>query len=115
MAYGITNPNQLIDIETIQAGCQSLIDAVEDFATCGNYVMQAGEICSKKALAVDESSLEGQISEMGNEIVSLKDAFVQCAEEVLYNAIQVYNAQVNEYNDYVRRKQEEAARQNSGK
>lgn len=115
MAYGITNPNQLIDIETIRAGCQALADAVNDFETCGGYVLEAGETCSKKALSVDSSSLDGQITEVAEQIMQLKDAYVQCAEELLQDAIRVYNQQVNEYNEYIRRKNEEAKRNQSNK
>lgn len=113
MAYGITNPNQLLDIEAVKAGCQALIDAVEDFEKCGGYVCEAGATCSKKALSVDNSSLEGQISDVGEEIIQLKDAYIRCAESLMAQAVNVYNSQVSEYNEYIRRKNEEARRKNS--
>lgn len=115
MAYGITSPNQFIDIDAIKSGCQKLVDSVQDFETCGKYIIEAGNTCSKKALAVDGGSLEGEITEVGDEIASLKDAYIQCVEAVMQQAVNVYNQQVNEYNEYVRRQNEEAQRRNNNK
>lgn len=101
MAYGITNRNQMIDVNTIRKGCQELIIALRDFDKCGKLVCKAGETCTKKALSVDNSSLEGQISEIGEQIKAVKGTYEGYANELIQQAMDVYREQENEYNNYL--------------
>ena len=103
MAYGITSTSQIIDLNTIKAGCQAFKDALQDFQTCGETVIQAGETCNAKALSVDETSLQFSITQLGSEIKELKTTFASYADQVLAEATQVYNAQVAEYEEYIRK------------
>lgn len=101
MAYGITNRNQMIDVNTIRKGCQELSVALRDFEKCGKLVCRAGETCTKKALSVDNSSLEGQISEIGEQIKAIKDTYVGYADALAQEALDVYRDQEAEYNNYL--------------
>ena len=111
MAYfGITSESQLIDYQRIRLGCESYIQALDDFVSCGNAVIQAGESCSKQALSVDGESMQSVIYEVGEQIGDLRDALASNAEAVYAQAVQIYNAQVAELNEYIRQ-QEELRRQ----
>lgn len=111
MAYGITSSSQLVDLDTIRSGCEQFKKALEDFKSCGKAVIAAGETCSKKALSIDENSLEFSITDLGTEIKSLKDVYSAYADQLMAEAIQVYNAQVNELNEYIRQQEAEKQRQ----
>ncbi len=102
MAYGITSQSQIIDINTIIAGANQYRTALDDFDRSGNAVIAAGETCTKKALSVDDSTLEFSITDLGNEMKDLKGTFGGYADELVAQARQVYNMQVAEYNEYVR-------------
>lgn len=113
MAYGITSPSQIIDLSTISAGCAKLKEAVQDFKTSGATVVEAGETCNAKALSIDETSLEFSITQLGSEMKDLEKTFSGYADQLVAEATQVYNAQVAEYEDYLRRLEEERNRQNN--
>ena len=102
MAYGITSPSQIIDLNTIKAGCQKFKEATEDFEKSGSTVVQAGETCNAKALSVDETSLQFSITQLGDEMKALKGTFSGYADQVVAEATRVYNAQVAEYEEYLR-------------
>ena len=105
MAYGITSQAQIIDLNTIIAGANQLKTALEDFGRSGNAVIAAGETCTKKALSIDDSTLEISITDLGNEIKNLKGQLGVAVDEFVNQARQVYNQQVAEYNEYVRQQQ----------
>lgn len=106
MAYGITSSSQIIDLNAIKAGCTAFIDAVEDFTTGGSTVVEAGEVCDAKALSIDESTLQFSITQLGNEMKELTDTFTANANQLMAEATEVYNAQVAEYNEYLRQQSE---------
>jgi len=114
MAYGITSSSQLVDLDTIRSGCEQFKEALEDFTVCGEAVIAAGETCSEKALSIDENSLEFSITDLGTEIKSLKDIYAAYADQLMAEATQVYNAQVNELNAYIRQQQQQQQQQNNG-
>ncbi|MBQ6323428.1 MAG: hypothetical protein IJI22_01175 [Bacilli bacterium] len=111
MAYGITSQSQIIDLNTIKSGCETIINELECFEKCGERVINAGNICNKKALSVDEGSLEGSIIEVGEQIKTTKNELVISAEQLIADATNVYNAQVTEYNEYVRQLEEQRRQQ----
>ncbi len=118
MAYGITSEAQLIDIKTIQSGCRSFMEAVMIFWEAGQQVIAAGEQCGPKALSVDGASMKADIVEVGQEIGNLCKEYIDNANEVIEQAVRIYNAQIDELNEYNRRqaierekkKQQEAQR-----
>lgn len=107
MAYGITDKSQLIDIDTIQSGCERLKDAANDFDRCGADIVSAGIICDKKALSVDEASLEITINDLGEEVKDIKTAIIRNADQLLSDATTIYNMQVAELNEYNRKLEQE--------
>jgi len=113
MAYGITSPSQIIDLATITAGCNKLKEAVADFKTSGSTVIQAGQTCNSKALSVDEASLEFSITQLGEEMQDLEGTFSGYADQVIAEATQVYNAQVAEYEEYLKQLEEAKKNQNN--
>ena len=116
MGYGITSKSQIIDLSTILNGCAAYKRALKDFETCGNKVIQAGETCTKKALSVDDSTLQYPITDLGQAIKDLKTEYIGYAEDVEAQARRIYNEQYAEYNDYLARLEEQKKRQeNSGR
>lgn len=102
MGYGITDRSQLIDVDTIRSGCESYKRALSFFTEGGNQVISAGHSCNAKALSVDGSSFETDIVDIGNQIIALEAEYSSYAEAVYAQAVQVYNAQVAELNEYNR-------------
>ena len=113
MAYGITSSSQLIDVDTIRSACEQYKAVLDDFDRCGSTVVQAGETCSAKALSVDESSLTASITDLGEDIQGLKTTFSTYADQLLADAITVYNQQVAELNEYNRRLSEQQNQSNN--
>ncbi len=111
--YGITSKSQIIDLDTIKAGCQEFKDCLDDFEICGKGVIEAGETCNSKALSVDEKTFEYPITDLGESIKALKDEYIGYADQVIADATSVYNAQIAEYNDYVTKMQQQE-NQNNG-
>ena len=103
MSYGITSTSQIIDLSTILNGCAAYKNALKDFETCGNTVIAAGEKCNKKALSVDDSTLQYPITDLGQAIKDLKTEYSGYADDVEAQARRIYNEQVAEYNDYIAR------------
>ena len=102
MAYGITSESQLIDVATIKSGCSAYIKALDFFTEGGNKITEAGHFCNKQALSVDGQSYEDEICEVGKQVTELRDTYAGYAEAVYGAAVQVYNAQVAELNEYNR-------------
>ena len=102
MGYGITSESQLIDINAIGSGCNAYISALAFFNDGANQIINAGHTCNEKALSVDGTSFESEITSIGDQINQLKDEYASYAEAVYAQAVQVYNAQVAELNEYRR-------------
>ena len=111
MAYGITSESQIIDIGTIRSGCNQYISALDFYTDGGNQVIEAGSTCNAKALSVDGASFESEITQVGEKMKQLKDTYSSAAEAVYAQAVQVYNEQVAELNEY-RRKLAEQQKKN---
>ena len=101
MGYGITSLSQVIDIGTISSGCAAYKNALKDFETCGNTVITAGETCNKKALSVDDSTLQYPITDLGQAIKDLKTEYSGYADDVEAQARRIYDEQIAEYNQYI--------------
>ncbi len=112
MAYGITSESQLIDVSTIQSGCDQYKQHLDDFEINGNRVIEAGEVCNAKALSIDSGTLQWSINDLGEEIKDLKTSLSAAADGVVSDAIRVYNEQVAELNEYRRRLAEQEAAKN---
>ena len=98
--YGITSEAELIDIGAINAGCDTIDAAAEDYISCGNQVNYAGEICNSNALSIDNVSLEASIEELGETIKSLRDYIESFTSEIRRLASSIYQAQSEELAAY---------------
>lgn len=114
MSYGITSTSQIIDLPTILSGCAAYKSALNDFEKCGNTVIKAGETCSKKALSVDDNTLQYPITDLGQAIKDLKAEYTGYAEDVEAQARRIYQEQVAEYNDYIARQRAAQQQQQNG-
>ena len=100
MAYGITSESQLIDVGTIGSGCNAFVSALNVFSDGANQMISAGQTCNEKALSVDGTSFEADITSIGQQINQLRDEYASYADAVYAAAVQVYNEQVAELNAY---------------
>ena len=116
--YGITSESQLLDYKAIENGCNAYIEAAAEFITAAQQIIEAGDICDKKALAADGQSMQPVIYELGQSVAAIGNECAQRAIDLYNEAINVYNAQVAELNAYYQRlAAEQAAReaaQNNG-
>ena len=110
---GITSESQLIDINTIAAGCNSFISALEIFINGANRIVEAGSLCDGKALSIDGKTLQPEITEIGTQIGNLYNEYANCAQDVYNQAVRIYEQQVAELNEYYR--QQAAAQQQNNR
>ena len=113
MAYGITSESQLIDYNTIRNGCSAYMDSLDYFMQAAKQVMEAAEMCDKKALNVDGQTMQPVLYELAQQIANVANEYASRVNEVNVQAVNVYNAQVRELNAYYQRlAQEQAAKNN---
>lgn len=108
MAYGITNESQMIDMVTINAGCDLIDLAADDFLNAGDIVIEASSICDKNAMSVDGKSMQPGIEELGTAIKEIQISITKLTNEIRSLALQVYSAQSAELQTY-RENQRKAA------
>ena len=107
MAYGITDKSQLIDYETIRRNCEQYKIVLDDFKRCGEEVVKASQGCTTEALSVDDNTMESSINELGVAIQNAAISYANAADQLVADAIKIYNAQVAELNEYIRRKNQQ--------
>lgn len=100
MAYGITSESELIDYNSIRNGCVIYMNNLEKFQEAAQAVMEAGQICDKKALNINGESLQPVLFELAQAIANAANQYAECVNDVNSQAVNVYNSQVNELNAY---------------
>lgn len=100
MAYGIINENELIDYNTIHNGCVTYMSGLERLQDAAQTIMEAAQLCDKKALNVNGESLQPTLIELAQAIANLASQYAECVNDVNTQAVNVYNAQVTELNAY---------------
>lgn len=111
--YGITSESQLIDIESIQSGCISYAQSLDYFIQAGQQIIDAGTACDAKAMSVDGSSMQPTLYEFGQMVQELSNTYSAYVSDVCNQAVNVYNAQVAELNEYYRKLAEQRAANNN--
>lgn len=115
MAYGITSESQLIDVGTINSGCDQVIAAAEKFVLCANSIQNASNGCTTKALSVDNTTMQPQLTADAEYIKNLKEYVESQMEGLKGAAAQIYAAQLAELQAYLeeQRRLEEAKKNNN--
>lgn len=115
MAYGITSESQLMDIDAIRNGCVTYLETLDGFTEAGKAVYDSGNTCDKKALSVDDSSMQPVLNELGVLIAEQANKYAEAANTVYSQAVAIYNEQVAELNAYYQRlaAQQAAKQQNN--
>ena len=109
--YGITNASQLIDYDTIRNGCSAYMETLDYFIQAAQQIVEAGEMCDKKAMNVDGQSMQPALYELAQEIANAANEFAGYVNEVNTQAVNIYNEQVRELNAYYQQlAQQQAAR-----
>ena len=96
----ITNANQLIDINTINVGCNTIEEAALDYITCAERVLEAAQICSPEALSVDKTSMQPSLQDLGNAIATIKDNIDSYMSYIRNEATKIYAQQSSELHEY---------------
>jgi len=73
---------------------------LEKFQEAAKAVMEAGQLCDKKALNVNGESLQPVLFELAQKIANAASQYADCVNDVNTQAVNVYNAQVNELNAF---------------
>lgn len=98
--YNITSAGQLIDITTINSGCNKIETAAQKFEDCAKKVYDASDICNEKALSVDKTTMQKQLDYDAEYIQSIKTAIINFTLDIKNIALQIYAEQQNELADY---------------
>lgn len=112
--YGITSASQLIDVSAITNGCNSIKQAAEAFERCSEKVKQAADMFDGKALSVDKTTMQPQLTADAEFIKSLKAQVDGFVTEVIALAASIraeQEAELAEYEEAQRRAAEAAAAQ----
>ena len=100
MAYNITSTDQLIDVATINKGCDMIDEAAKDFNTSGVLLSEAADTCDAKALSVDDTSMQPTIDELAESVKKIQTQVNQFTTEIRTIANQIYNEQSTELREY---------------
>lgn len=100
MGYGITSEDQLIDVKTICAGCDTIDKGAEYFGTCSKVLLQASETCDKTALSIDGKSMQPAIEELSTKVAQYEVQIKNVTALIRKQAQEVYNAQYAELQAY---------------
>lgn len=76
MEYGITSEKQLIDLGTIESGCNEIRNAGECYKNCAKKLEDAADICNINALSVDKKTMQPTMYEMATEIKRLEKILI---------------------------------------
>ena len=99
--YGITNSSQIIDIDTIQKGCEGIKKAAENFESCGNKVFDASEECNIKVLSVDGKSMQPVLESLSEEIKGFEEQVDSFADSIYALACKIKSEQESELKQYL--------------
>lgn len=99
MGY-ITNPNQIIDLDTIKLGTDKIIDAAEGFKDAFEMVKNASDICDEKTLKVGQIDTQAMILDLAEQIKQFQGITQEYANAIRSAAQQVYNQQRASYQSY---------------
>lgn len=98
--YGITSQSQLMDYSTIRNGCDAYMGSLEYFIEAAQLVMEAAEMCDKKAMNVDGASMQPVLYELAQAIATIGNEYAEYVNDTNTQAVGVYNEQVRELNAY---------------
>lgn len=98
--YGITSKGQLIDKDTINAGCKKIDEAAKKFLDSANFVSKASEICDANALSVENTTMQAQLDLDAQYLKSMNDKVKEFTQKISEIAEQVYEQQSIELENY---------------
>ena len=101
--YYITSRSQIIDIQSVVKCCDNFKNILDDFEKAGKYVIDAGNICDKKALSIDEQTLKYDITQRGTEIKKVKKLYTEQIDKLINAARKLYYEQSNALAEYERK------------
>lgn len=98
--YGITKESQLIDMAAINAGCDVIDTAAEDFVKSGKIVGQAADTCGKDAMSVDGKTMQPSLEELSEQIIDLKNSVTGFTAQIRSVTSRIYSQQSQELQNY---------------
>lgn len=109
MGYNITSKDDLIDVQTINAGCKKIVKAGMSFENCARGVETAADMCSIETLSVDNKSMQPIMLNIAEQIRKIKDILENFSVSVQGLAQDIYDEQYSELQQYLEKiKQEQA-------
>lgn len=112
--YGITDSSQILDAQVldakaIQAACDMINTAAEDFATAAKKLEEAKCEMGDKAMRIDGQTMEESYRIVKEGIENVKTNINTYTTQLVNSANAISDAQQKEYLDYI----EEQKRQNA--
>lgn len=112
--YGIVSEKQIIDKQTIINACNKLKSVAGDFSICGDYVENAGKLCTSDVISVEGQTFEEGIVNLGKAIKDVEKDIIEMADKIINVVNEVYSKQVSELKEY-KKKQEELEKEKNKK
>lgn len=103
MAYGITSESQLIDINTINEGCNKIDEAAIAYLDCANVLSDAASIMDINALSVEKKTMKPSIEELAAKIKQVKGNIGEFTNEIRNLASKIFQEQKMELEEYQRK------------
>lgn len=101
MGFSITSRDQIIDLTAVDAGCNTIEAAAEDYVKCSQLIKEASATCSAEALSVDKTTMQPSLEELAASVEEVKSYIVGYVTSIRAAAVQIQAAQENEYNRYL--------------
>ncbi len=80
-----------IDITTVNAGCDEIDEAAEDFTRAGEVVNSAASNLDAQVLQIDGATLQPTIESYGDAILGVKQSITEITDSIRASAIDAYN------------------------
>ena len=99
MGY-ITSESQLIDVATINSGCDTIASAGIAFNECATEVESAADMCGVEVLSVEKKSMQPIIYELSDQIRQINGILESFANSIRGVASEIYAAQYAPLQEY---------------
>lgn len=110
----ITSENHLIDLSTINKGCEIIRAASEDYKKCADRIKEAAATCTPAALSVEGKSMQPSLEELATAVAQIQQNIISFANAIAAAAVEIYGKQSEELRQYQAKKAQEASGNTTG-
>lgn len=110
--YGITNANQIIDVQAIKSACGQIDSAAEDFKLAANKIEDGKGYMGGDAMRVDGKTMEESCELVKGALENIQKNINEYTSSIIETANAIYVAQSQELADYQAKQAEANANNN---